>query len=390
MKIASLFSLSSLRRETSSGRVYYAEIDGLRFVAIFMVLLLHVLGRCLATGYFGEVGEIKHNIPFIGSGGKGVKLFFAISGFIISLKFVKERLEGSRADLRKYFGRRLTRLEPPYVISLLGVYLLAIALNEEGLSLLQYGKDFFVRLFYLSGLVYGEVPPLNAVTWSLEVEILFYILAPLFALVFCSRFPVVVYAMLLGLILASALFGSDLLDLDRRFYTTPFPYLHYFLTGFLLSYYHVCVGKVPVNEKILDVLGFLALMFFFYDSGNGVLDVASLIVIFCAALYGHWFKRALSVSWVSVVGGMCYSIYLIHMPLLTAVSRVVVDKQDSLVVSYVKLALIGLPVVGVASLVFYVLIERPCMNPKWPEALRIWLRSSWKKVKGEQGTQTES
>ena len=51
---------------------------------------------------------------------RGVELFFAISGFILGIPFASHYLRGvPRVNLRRYFIRRLTRLEPPYIINLM-------------------------------------------------------------------------------------------------------------------------------------------------------------------------------------------------------------------------------------------------------------------------------
>ena len=53
-------------------------------------------------------------------GNYGVQLFFVISGFVLALPFASHYLCQTRAvSLRAYFLRRLTRLEPPYVLSML-------------------------------------------------------------------------------------------------------------------------------------------------------------------------------------------------------------------------------------------------------------------------------
>jgi len=63
-----------------------------------------------ATSWLNKVFSAGHN---------GVPLFFAISGFILSLPFARQGLGGgSPVSLRQYYIRRVTRIEPPYVIQL--------------------------------------------------------------------------------------------------------------------------------------------------------------------------------------------------------------------------------------------------------------------------------
>src|SRR4051812_39015821 len=100
--------LSGFRRITTTGE-YIPEIDGLRFIAITCVVFLH-----LGT-YVGNFGH--PDIGIFSIGGKGVELFFVISGFVLATPFVRYRLAGGKpVRLKPYFLRRLTRLEPPYLL----------------------------------------------------------------------------------------------------------------------------------------------------------------------------------------------------------------------------------------------------------------------------------
>src|SRR5882672_10637739 len=108
--------LARLSRETSSGR-FIPEMDGLRFAAIGMVVLFHL------NGYLIGKSQRYHSSPPSSDwlaqaalvGFRGVELFFVISGFILGLPFAAQHIEGRPpVGLRKYYVRRLTRLEPPY------------------------------------------------------------------------------------------------------------------------------------------------------------------------------------------------------------------------------------------------------------------------------------
>src|ERR1700679_2638582 len=107
-----------LRRRTTSGE-WLPEIDGLRFVAIASVLLF------LMQGQLEHHYALAIHPPFTGFaravdfGNRGVPLFFVISGFILALPFARHHpLAAPAPSLRKYFLRRLTRLEPPYLLNL--------------------------------------------------------------------------------------------------------------------------------------------------------------------------------------------------------------------------------------------------------------------------------
>jgi peptidoglycan/LPS O-acetylase OafA/YrhL len=90
-------------------------MDGLRFFAIVSVVMWHIAQlvrkdhSVLQTTFNRDVV-----FPFMHIGTIGVPLFFAISGFVLSLPFAEHYLNGrSRPRIGKYYLRRITRLEPP-------------------------------------------------------------------------------------------------------------------------------------------------------------------------------------------------------------------------------------------------------------------------------------
>jgi peptidoglycan/LPS O-acetylase OafA/YrhL len=139
--------LSSFRRITSSG-AFISEVDGLRCIAIVAVILLRcsgVLLNFLALG--SKVGQAATGnalppiamesqrgfLRLLSHGGYGVEVFFAISGFILALPFARQWLQGGRVvQLRQYFLRRVTRLEPPYIVALFVAGYFAMAGERPG------------------------------------------------------------------------------------------------------------------------------------------------------------------------------------------------------------------------------------------------------------------
>jgi len=100
------------RRITTQGR-FIPQIDGLRFVAIASVVLFHIYAT-FESGTIPAPFTFDADLPK-----RGVELFFAISGFILGVPFASRfLLHGPPVDLKQYFLRRLTRLEPPYFIAL--------------------------------------------------------------------------------------------------------------------------------------------------------------------------------------------------------------------------------------------------------------------------------
>ena len=120
--------LNNFQRKTVSNN-FIPEIDGLRFLAIITVVLYHlntVFSREMGLGLSKallELGGPKTNFSLAWWWVRldlGVKVFFAISGFVLALPFLKYYLglTDKKVQLKSYFIRRLTRLEPPFIITL--------------------------------------------------------------------------------------------------------------------------------------------------------------------------------------------------------------------------------------------------------------------------------
>ena len=162
--------LARLSRETSSGR-FIPEMDGLRFVAIGMVVIFHLNSYLLASLHdSGSLPRSDWLRPIALVGFRGVELFFVISGFLLGLPFAAHHLKNaSPVSLRKYYLRRLTRLEPPYIVAMLGLF--AVAVSIQGKTAANLYPHLAASLFYLHNLIFGSPSPAMGVAWSLEVEV---------------------------------------------------------------------------------------------------------------------------------------------------------------------------------------------------------------------------
>ena len=184
-------------------RVYFPELDGLRFVAFLMVFLFHggvpwgvlrpLIGRTL-TDVFRD------------NGGYGVQLFFILSGYLITALLLREEARYGRIALRAFWIRRILRIWPLYyLIVLIGFFLLPGLMGQFGTSsyrqtLRTYLPSFLAFLGNWSMAWRVPAPDWLSVLWSVCVEEQFYLIVPLFIAFIAPRFrrPIVV-----GLIVGS-------------------------------------------------------------------------------------------------------------------------------------------------------------------------------------------
>jgi len=99
-------------------------------------------------------------------------------------------------------------------------------------------------------------------------------------------------------------------------------------------------------------------------------------MLFFGTLRGGWASRALRLRPFVLIGGMCYTIYLIHLPLCEAMMMLTrgIQVTDIYEVNLLIQLLLFLPVVFVVGSVSFLLFEKPFMNKDWPKALFGLLR----------------
>lgn len=354
------------------------RLDGLKFIAIMAVLFYHLEGYIIVKDLnVYKTGGIP-GLRLFDFGTVGVPLFFLLSGFILAKPFAQMLLKrGRRIKLKAYFLRRLTRLEPPYIIVMSLLFVGSVFILKD-LSFTEGLKSYLASIFYSHNFIYGNdtLPLLNAVAWSLEIEIQFYILMPLFAYMFLIR-PREgrrAFIFLVG-------FASFVLEyFIEPSFKSIFNYLEYFFAGILLADVYVLKrDRVFLPYKGIVTVMSLALLFFLdtfkteYVHFSMALKFSQLFLMYfvCWLVLVAKSMPVLSTNFVSTVGGMCYTIYLIHYPVISLLGREVMTWQisDSLIVNRVFMFVILLYFVLLISSVFYLIIERPCMDKEWPKKL---------------------
>jgi peptidoglycan/LPS O-acetylase OafA/YrhL len=372
--------LQRLSRVVAPGRRVIPEIDGLRFIAIGAVLLYHA--RAWVSERIVEAdGALADQIQY---GHYGVQLFFVISGFLLAIPFARWRLLGAPPPkLRTYFLRRLTRLEPPYIASFLLLFAAGLVIAIPGWA--AQWPSLLASLAYQHNLVFGGFSDINCVAWSLEVEVQFYVLTPLLSAVFAIR-PTFLRRGVLSIAIGLFAMGSVGMAAHGWWNLCLLGYLHEFLTGYLLADVFVSSwNEAPGRSWPWDVaaaVGWPALGALFSLPALVPFLLPPLVfLLYAAALRGPvtgWILRSPALV---AIGGMCYTIYLLHYPLIALVGRVVrpLLPTSSFPLAYGAFVTCALPVVLAVSAAFFIVLERPCMDPEWAAKLAArvvtWLRS---------------
>ncbi|MDA9201826.1 acyltransferase [Flavobacteriaceae bacterium] len=348
----------AFKRTTSSGN-YIAEIDGFRFLAIFLVIAFH--NNIWSNELHGLNKSSFYKI--IDMGNIGVQFFFVISGFIIAMPFIKSFTQNREINLGSYFLRRFTRLEPPYLIAMFGFYTAAFFLSTHNLDNLI--KHYLATIIYSHGFIFDTRSLINSVSWSLEIEIQFYIIAPILFFIFKIKTKIIVIT-LLSII---SVLWPLLFDIIGYNYLNILGYFHYFTFGALLCY--IYLNYKFTSSYLFDLLSVILffLIFVLFRHKQFFINYFLGITIFLIYLFllnSKLIIKFFRLEIISTIGGMCYSIYLIHSPLTSYLKKVQYHfiSFNSYEIDFIIGLLIILPIVIVSSSIFFILIEKPFMSFK--------------------------
>jgi len=167
-----------------------ARLDGVRAVAVSLVVLLHV---SLNMHLFKEGSLPDLFASTIGL--LGVNVFFVLSGYLITTLLLKERARTGTVDVRAFYGRRIARIFPPFYAYLAVVALLSIF----GHLAVPTFADFAIDAAYLRN-VFGFLGQhwYTGHSWTLDMEEQFYLVWPLVMLggaLLSKRFAILAFVL---------------------------------------------------------------------------------------------------------------------------------------------------------------------------------------------------
>lgn len=402
--------LHLFRRVMGSGTLL-PELDGLRALAILPVVWFHASLSIYLKGVEGQVSAFG-GAPFTSPAGSpvgwlaahgflGVQLFFAISGFVVTLPFARAAAERiARPSLRRFYLRRLMRIEPPYAIAL-ATYLLGVWLVAPENARVA---DYLAGLCYLRTAVFGDEPWAFFISWSLEIEVQFYLLAPLFSMVFLLRGRVARRALLAVAIVAGALYAASVRRAGEEAAPLGGPLQHgswlgpelcFFLVGMLVADLRAFGDAgTPSPASRGDAgggagsfawdLGFLAGTLGAVASyavlartpWGGPFLAGSVLLVLLGGLRSRVVRRTLSVGPLVAIGGACYTIYLFHFLAVSLFGRFLAPfTTASLEWNLLAIALPFALAVTLGCLALFPIVERPFMFADWTKVVMEAIRT---------------
>ncbi|PYT96568.1 MAG: acyltransferase [Acidobacteria bacterium] len=302
---------------------YIPQFDGLRGVAILLVLIGHS-GFLEALPHLGGLQYTRF----------GVDLFFVLSGFLITGILLDSK--GSEHYFRKFYARRALRIWPLYYLLLFLVFVVA-PLFRPSMRVTAAGVwPSFVFYVQNIALVYRDAYPFAlGATWSLAVEEQFYLTWP--PLVFLLR------KRALAIVSVSLVVVSLSLRLAGYFHGAPVPFIHQFTLSRLDSIALGALAALWLRSPTCTLAQWRIRAYQFLALGLAGTLLARLLMHRNSSILGYTFLaiaftgflglalvsdtklsllgRSLSGSWLRYIGKISYGIYLLHYPIFVLWAR---------------------------------------------------------------------
>ena len=356
-----------------------AGLDGVRGLAALSVFVFHVW-------LYGAKGS-KSNLSaqVFNEFRIGLICFFVLSGYLLYGAFARAaRRQAGEVPMRRYLLRRGARILPAYYVSLIGSLVLLEAVAGSPDVRLPDEGGFTLFFFFAQNYSGSTIMKLNPVTWTLCLEVAFYILLPVlgafaYHLAKGRRGPQVA---LLGSLVALGLAWNVVgyLDAWNQPATKALPaYLPYFAAGMLLSLLiearreagrALRLGAWSTGAVMLAGVAFVLGNGWWHATSPGLAHDPLLVALhdlpagigFALVILAVVAGRGLSLGWLrsrplAELGVISYGFYLWHVPLILFVKAMAAQTPSAL-----ELAALVAPLALAAGTASWLWVERPLMN----------------------------
>ena len=282
-----------------------------RFIAAVAVVIFH-FGR--------EVFPFQHPIlqPLVLSANIGVSYFFILSGFVMIIAYNKQ----PNIDYKQFYISRIARIFPAFLVSifLMLIYFFLIGKDVET-------KNIILQILLIHAWIKEFCLSLNFPSWSLSVEILFYVLFPVLFNFFYKPvkkqrlYSFILLFWIVSQIIFIVVQHSAQIQPENKKYLLYFPLFHLneFFAGNMLGLF-LTSKTFRFKSSLLSLTDFILLLFLLHSSipsvyfHNGLLAPVFCLLIFLIST-DYWLLSSIfKHKYLVLLGEISYGLYIYQLP----------------------------------------------------------------------------
>jgi peptidoglycan/LPS O-acetylase OafA/YrhL len=363
------------------------ELDGVRGLAIIMVLFYHLVRLNPAAV---DLPIFKSILRVAEMGWAGVDVFFVLSGFLITSILLRTKTE--TGYFKKFYARRILRIFPLYYTTITAIFLFIPLLSPEQAQSTRAMWPWYYLYAQNWGNAFNLIPTsfYIGITWSLAIEEQFYLMWPTIVYRLNSKKLVFLGSSLVFLSLGlRVLIGSvkvlrKLFDYNKIFYFSTITRFDSLILGALLA---VAFQSDTWKKRLKPIapfvflagLGMIAYIarqkpnsplvdnYLMYTYGYFIiaLTTAALIVMLTTITDGNPLRIIFRNEILLFFGKYSYAIYLLHMlPVLTLIRIFDANGWKSGLLPWIAFILLSLSIAIILALLSWNLLEKPLLALK--------------------------
>jgi peptidoglycan/LPS O-acetylase OafA/YrhL len=319
----------------AKAKIFFPNLDGLRFVSFFVVFLYHSLLSILS--YLKDASPRVYSVVefLFRHGNLGVNFFFVLSGFLITYLLIKEKEFTGRIHVPNFYVRRILRIWPLYYLCVIvGFIGFGLLKKMTGEPIMENANPWYYIFFGANFDIMHTWPEkpdalLLSVLWSVAVEEQFYLTWPLIlSIVPLKKFRYVFPAiMVFSLVFRSFYSGAGDHDFAVRYFHT-FSVIGDMALGGLFAYLVSYENKFKsfitnMSRPAIIMIYVLTLVFTLFKDNIFVPGVAVVFErVIIASLFGliileqnyakNSFYKMGRLKTISSLGVFTYGLYCLH------------------------------------------------------------------------------
>jgi len=361
-------SLAVSPKSASVERIYFPELDGLRFFAFLLVFVHH-------HPLFSEIPYLSFLHVY---GWVGVDLFFTLSAFLFTKLLIAEFYKTKTISFKKFYIRRLFRIWPVYFLFVIFCIILYYFLNDtiddnigiRIIGLFTFSDNIMCALYGFNQL------PYTAHLWTISYEEQFYIFIPIiiFLLVrtiWKNKVISLISVFLLFNVLRLVLLANNVTHL--AVWVLPITRFESILLGIVIGFGGFQFLLKRINPIVIGLIGILFFgllvllprpneISFWLILKYSFMGISTSMVLF-SVLNSDFLKKFFSQKIFVFLGKRSYGLYLYHF-LGMEVADIMIEKITLLPSNSLTSFIFSLLITIIVSIISYWLVETPFLKLK--------------------------